>query len=547
MQILEAKLNDLKIDPANVRQTDRAPDEGLLASIRAKGLIAPLTVRKNGAGYFVIDGGKRLAALHILARDGDFDKTKPIACVLRDDDAAAAADISLTANFIREGMHPVDEYEAFAKLVDAGKTPEAIAKDYGISPKQVTQSLALGRLAPEVREAWRKEEIEERDASAFTLEPDLARQAAIFKKLGKHGRSRHAIRNAILGEAHEATGLLRLVGLDAYKAAGGATTEDLFTDAKTPELIATDIKLLKKLADEKITSTIERLTAEGWKWVKLGDDLPHDARWWDSKPKADIKAEDRAKYGVIVRQEHNGQLEIKYGVISPAEKKTVEKKKAVASGKAPEVSISAALCGRISQQITTAAESTLALDDHLGLAVLVAAMTSRDGPACINHNRADDDGEFAKQLVLAQKKPLKQLIRILAGLAASALDLGGQVQHVLPLASDRDEDRVLLEALDPKKLNAELRASFDAADYFAGVTAQACKDAIALCDPKQPIIGKEKKSELAKLAAELVKKSNAGGKAGYLPPEMRTKHYDGPAPKAAKPTAKAKAAKKKAR
>ena len=40
------------------------------------------------------------------------------------------------------------------------------------------------------------------------------------------------------------------------------------------------------------------------------------------------------------------------------------------------------------------------------------------------------------------------------------------------------------------------------------------KEAIALCDPKQPITGKEKKSDLAKLAADLVKKSNAGGKAG---------------------------------
>jgi hypothetical protein len=108
--------------------------------------------------------------------------------------------------------------------------------------------------------------------------------------------------------------------------------------------------------------------------------------------------------------------------------------------------------------------------------------------------------------------------------------------------TDKAPDEGLLASIRAKKLNAQLRANFDAADYFAGVTAQACKDAIALCDPKQPITGKEKKSELAKLAADLVKKSNAGGKAGYLPPEMRTKHYDGPAPKAsakpAKPTKK---------
>lgn len=538
MQIVEAKLMDLKIDPANVRQTDRAPDEGLLASIRAKGMIVPLTVRKNGAGYFVIDGGKRLAALHILVRDGEIDRTLPVPCVLRDGDAATSADISLTANFIREGMHPVDEYEAFAKLVDGGKTPETIAKDYGIPLKEVGQSLALGRLAPEVREAWRKGEIEEGDAAAFTLETDLARQAAIFKKLGKHGRSRYAIRNAILGEAHETTGLLRLVGIDAYKAAGGATTEDLFTDAKTPELIATDLKLLKKLADEKITSTVERLAAEGWKWVKLGDDLPHDARWWDSKPKADIKAEDRSKYGVIVRQEHNGQLEIKYGVTIPAEKKSVGKKKAVAKGEASAASISAALSGRLSEQITGASAEVLKTDSNLALAVVAAAFISHDSPAHVSSGGAvGRANKFETQLALMRKKSNAELLKVLADIAAESLSLGSSNQESLPLT--KGGDRALLEALDPKKLNAALRANLDAADYFAGVTAQACRDAIALCDPKQPITGKEKKSELAKLAAELVKKSNAGGKAGFLPPEMRTKHYDGPAPKAAaKPAAK---------
>lgn len=544
MQIIEAKLNDLKIDPANVRQTDKAPDEGLLASIREKGLLIPLTVRKNGDGYYVTDGGMRLQALHVLARDGDYDKATLVPCVLREDDAAGAADVSLTANFIRSAMHPVDEFEAFAKLVDGGKTPEAIAKDYGLSPKAVKQSLALGRLAPEVRAAWRKGDIEDDEAEVFTLETDLARQAAILKKAGKN-TSRWAIRNAILGESNQTSGMLRMVGIDAYKAAGGATTEDLFTDAKTPEIIATDLKLLKKLADEKTAATIERLKAEGWKWVSDGSDLPDNARWWDSLPKNKITADDRGKYGVLVGQQHNGEIEIKYGLQKPAERKATENKKAAAKGVAAAPSISAALCGRLSQQITTAAESVLALDPNLGLAVIAAALTSNDGPVCIRHDRGEDDTEFAEQLALFRKKPVDQLIRILAGLAASALDMGGHVQHALPLAEDRDEDRILLEALDAKKLNAELRASFDAADYFAGVTAQACKEAIALCDPKQPITGKEKKSELAKLAADLVKTSNAGGKAGYLPPEMRTAKYDGPA--TAKKAAKDKVAKKKAK
>src|SRR5258708_6339890 len=160
MQILEAKLMELKIDPANVRQTDKAPDEGLLASIRAKGLIVPLSVRRNGGtGYYVTDGGKRLAALHALARDGDFDKTTPIPCLLREDDAAAAADVSLTANFIREDMHDVDVYEAFADLLKGGKPTEIIAKDYGLPVPTVRQFLALGVISPKVRAAWKADEL----------------------------------------------------------------------------------------------------------------------------------------------------------------------------------------------------------------------------------------------------------------------------------------------------------------------------------------------------------------------------------------------------
>lgn len=543
MQIIEAKLHDLKIDPANVRQTDKAPDEGLLASIRAKGLIVPLTVRKNGAGYYVTDGGKRLAALHTLARDGAFDKAAPIACILRDDDAVAAADVSLTLNFIREGMHPVDEFEAFAGLVDAGRTPDQIAKGYGIPLKQVGQSLALGRLAPEVRAAWRDEKIEEDEARAFTLEPDQKRQAEILTSLKRRGNfNSYTVKTAIMGDEREVKGLVSFVGIEAYKAAGGATTTDLFADAKDPAIVAIDLKLLKKLYDEKLKAKVKELKEEGWKWVEFLSDLPQSAGWWTSKAKASIKADDRGKYGVIVSKGYHGEIEIKYGVTKPAEQKAAAKKKAAAKaaadGEPAVVSISAALCGRLSSQITTAAESVLSLDPNLGLAVIAAALTSDDGPACIRHDRGDDDGEFVEQLAQFRKKPVDQLIRILAGLAASALDLGGHVQHMLPLAEDRDEDRVLLEALDNKKLNAALRASFDAADYFAGVTAQVCKEAIALCDPKQPITGKAKKSELAKLAADLVKKSNAGGKAGYLPPEMRTSHYDGPAPKAA-PNAKA--------
>lgn len=541
-QIHELPLSELKIDPANVRSGDNKPDPAFVASIREKDIIVPLTVRQNGSGYLVTDGGKRLAALQALVKEGVNDKDRMVPVTVRDDTDTDAIDTSLTTNYIRTAMHPVAEYEAFAQLEAGGMTADQIAKRYNISPKGVKQRLALGQLAPEVRAAWREDEIEEDGAIAFTLEPDMKRQAAVFATLSKRGHLNNwQIKREIVGDAHETVGLLRLVGIEAYRSAGGATAEDLFTEKKDVEIIATDLKLLKTLADKKISDTVEKLQAEGWKWVAIEKDLPHGAAWWDHKAKKEIKAEDRGKYGVIVRQNHSGDLDNHYGVVKPAEKAAAAKKKAVAKGEAPEAAISAALAGRLSQQITRSAATVLEADAQLALAAIAAALTCFEGPVQIEHRSGtsglDDDDDvalldFDAQLALFRKKSIPDLAKVLAKLAATSLSMGGHVQASLPLAEDRDEDRCLLEALDARKLNAELRANFDAADYFTGMTAQVCKEAIALCDPKYPFTGKEKKSELAALAADLVKKSNAAGKPGYLPPEMRTKSYDGPKTKA---------------
>ncbi|QOZ25344.1 ParB/RepB/Spo0J family partition protein [Bradyrhizobium sp. CCBAU 51753] len=529
MQIIEAKLMQLKIDPANVRKTDRAPKEGMLASIRQKGIIMPLLVRKNGEeGFYVTDGGKRLAAAQKLAMDGEFDKATPITCILRENNVADATDISLTTNLMRDDMHPVDEFEAIAKLIDEGKSPEDIKSGYGISLKEITRSLALGKLAPEVREAWREGKISEDVARAFTLETDQKRQAALLVSLKKsHGLTAWGVRTAVLGESRKIEAMLEFVGMDAYKAAGGATTEDLFADAKDATSIATDSKLLKKLYDEKLERRIEELKAEGWKWVSLDSELPSGSSWWSSKAKKDIKVDDRIKYGVIVDIDYNGRVNIKYGVEKPAQKAAAERKKATKA--AGGVAISAALCGRLTDQITKAAEHVLKSDKTLGLAAVCAALTCYDSPINIRGDNSPGKTKFAAQLELMRKKSTVELFTVLASVAADSISIGAQSQDNLPLARNSDNDRALLEALDAKKLNAALRAGFDAADYFAGVTAQACQDAIKLCDPKYPFTGKEKKSELAKLAAKLVKESNAGGKAGYLPPEMRTAFYDGPA------------------
>lgn len=84
-------LNKLIVSPANVRRTDRKADIDMLAaSIAARGLLQNLTVTPTDDDRFeVVAGARRLAALKVLAKQGDLPKTCAIACQIVDRDSAA--------------------------------------------------------------------------------------------------------------------------------------------------------------------------------------------------------------------------------------------------------------------------------------------------------------------------------------------------------------------------------------------------------------------------------------------------------------------------
>jgi ParB family chromosome partitioning protein len=90
----------------NVRKTagaDTALAE-LAASIASHGLLQSLVVRKAKRGaYAVVAGGRRLAALQLLAEHGKIADDKLIECNVIADDADAT-EISLVENTVREQM-----------------------------------------------------------------------------------------------------------------------------------------------------------------------------------------------------------------------------------------------------------------------------------------------------------------------------------------------------------------------------------------------------------------------------------------------------------
>lgn len=258
-------VSKLVVHEDNVRRTDKRADiEALAASIAAHGLLQNLSVvRAEDDRYAVVAGARRLAALRLLIKQGRLARDFAAPCTIVE--PALSAEASLAENVLRVAMNAMDEMEAFARLVDDGMSVEAVAERFGANVRHVEQRLALGRLSPKIRTAYRKGDLTLDVARAFCLTDDHGLQERLFKQVPKPITHAPSIRNALSGGRAPATDrLARFVGLEAYEAAGGRIVRDLFEDEVA---FLEDGELLQRLAAERIEEMRESLAAEGWAWV----------------------------------------------------------------------------------------------------------------------------------------------------------------------------------------------------------------------------------------------------------------------------------------
>jgi ParB family chromosome partitioning protein len=86
-------------------------------------------------------------------------------------------------NTVRAAMHPADEFVAMAALIDTGEAIDAVATRFGVSERHVHQRLRLGKLTPELLDAFRAGEISLEVVTAFTLGADHAAQLAVWRQV----------------------------------------------------------------------------------------------------------------------------------------------------------------------------------------------------------------------------------------------------------------------------------------------------------------------------------------------------------------------------
>jgi len=261
----------------NVRKTvPRMSVPELAASIQRVGLLQNLIViaSADGEHYEVVAGGRRLAALKLLAKKHRIAKDWDVPCLLVADGTARTA--SLTENVQREAMHPADQFEAFAALVAEGRPIEDIAADFSVTPLVVQRRLKLANVSARLMDDYRADAVSLDQLMALAITDDHAAQEAAFYDAPTWQRQPSALRERLTEREIDAFRhpLVRFVGLDTYEAAGGGVRRDLFAEGDAGVYL-NDAALLERLAQDKLAGIAATVRAEGWTWVDATPGVTH--------------------------------------------------------------------------------------------------------------------------------------------------------------------------------------------------------------------------------------------------------------------------------
>ncbi|MFH1190342.1 MAG: ParB/RepB/Spo0J family partition protein [Candidatus Omnitrophota bacterium] len=162
----------------------------LISSVKEKGVIQPVLVRRTADGYELIAGERRLRAVRAIG----IEKIPAIVKNVADIDML---EISLIENIQREELNPIEEAYAFQKLITDFKfTQEDIATAVGKDRSTIANTIRLLGLAKKIQDYISKGAITAGHAKALLslpAEPDQLRVCNLIVKKGLSVRETESI------------------------------------------------------------------------------------------------------------------------------------------------------------------------------------------------------------------------------------------------------------------------------------------------------------------------------------------------------------------
>ncbi len=156
---------------------DKEKLEELANSIRSKGLLEPIIVQNMGDHYEIIAGERRWRACKIA-------DLKEIPVIIKEYDELERVEISLIENIQREDLNPIEEAEAYRRLVDEFHLKqEELADRVSKNRSSIANSMRLLKLSKAVQTLVIEEKISMGHARALLAVEDMEIQKKLAEEI----------------------------------------------------------------------------------------------------------------------------------------------------------------------------------------------------------------------------------------------------------------------------------------------------------------------------------------------------------------------------
>lgn len=181
-------VEEIDANPHQPRQTLGDLAE-LTSSIREKGVLEPLLVRKFGGRYQIIAGERRYRA----AVEAGLSE---LPCVIREATDSETMELALVENLQRKDLTAFEEADGLKVLAEKfGYTHEDMAEKLGKSRSTITESLSLTAMSEEVRQLCRLADIHSKSLLLQIVRQGTPeKMVGLVQRLQKDGATREAAR-----------------------------------------------------------------------------------------------------------------------------------------------------------------------------------------------------------------------------------------------------------------------------------------------------------------------------------------------------------------
>ena len=168
----------VKTNPLQPREYfDEQGMQDLVQSIKEKGVIQPVLVRRIGDNYELIAGERRLRASQVLG-------LQEIPVIVKEVDDRSSLEISLIENIQRQDLNAIEEARAYQYLMDKfNVTQEKISDVLGKSRSTISNTLRLLKLPQEIQGEIRKGRISFAHGRALLEIEDLNHQRRLLHEI----------------------------------------------------------------------------------------------------------------------------------------------------------------------------------------------------------------------------------------------------------------------------------------------------------------------------------------------------------------------------